>query len=266
VSPPRGMRGSVNSEGVLELHHDAGFFSTCSVALLEIARSALPVVDIDASNSFRLYSDEGTTPQWSHYFAPVVPVLPRDYGDWSKYLLQHRRYRFLNVKAVAPILAAYFRPSHDVVSIMCRLMDTYEIALDKTVVVHYRGTDKGREVHQRDFPRWLSAIDNTLKRVPSTHRLLIQTDQLQVQEQLLARYKDRAFFFAELPATDSSEGFHFQVDPSNRREYGQTFLAATYLMSQSATVITHTGNGALWTALYRGHVDGFTQVYAPVVK
>lgn len=253
-------------DGVFELHHDAGFFSMCSVTLLEIARSVTPVVDIDASHAFRLYSDGVTTPQWSDYFAPVVPVMPRDYGDWSKYLLQHRRYRFLDLKAVAPLLAAYFRPSEEVVSIMRRMMDTYEIALDKTVVVHYRGTDKGREVHQRDFPRWIAAIDTTLKRLPSTHRLLIQTDQLQVQQQLLDRYKDRAFSFTELPMTDSTKGVHFQVDKSQRRDYGQTFLAATYVMSQSAKVITHTGNGALWTALYRGHADGFTQIYAPAVK
>ena len=80
---------------------------------------------------------------------------------------------------------------------MYRMMVTYEFAIGKTVLVLYRGTGKGPEVHQGNFPRWLSAIDNTLRGVPSMHRILIQTDQLSVQKQLLEGHKDRAFPFAE---------------------------------------------------------------------
>jgi len=219
------------------------------------------VRSIDASDAFRLFSDDQVQDRWSKFFSPIVPVAPADYGEWGRYLLHHRRYRRLDMGVVAPLISRYFHPSEDVVTITNRLIDKYEVKINETVVVNYRGTDKAREVTPVKFAVWLEEIDRQLKKIPSTHRILIQTDQAQVQSELLERYGNRAFFFEELPVTAGSRGVHFEITDQERLDFGKTFLAAIQVLAQSATVITHTGNVALWTALYRGHTRNLIQMF-----
>jgi hypothetical protein len=91
-------------------------------------------------------------------------------------------------------------------------------------------------------------------------RVLVQTDQAQVRDFLLEEIGERAFFIEEMPVTYSSQAIHDVISPEAQISFGQTLLATVLIMSKTRHLITHTGNMALWTILYRGNLRKVTQL------
>lgn len=261
-----GLWGSVTDNGLLRLNHDSGFFSNCSVALRELARSPVPVVGIDARRVFKFYSSGLLPARWKHFFSPVIPTAVANYGEWETELVHHEHYEELDISRVTPLIHCYFRPSQKVVRILRKLVKKYEIDLSKTIAVHYRGTDKAIEVTPIPVADWFSVIDSELADAPPHVRLLIQTDDFEFRQAAISRYGDRVFFFSEIPVTDEFIAVHHLIKPWNRRTFGRTVLAATILVANCSRVITHTGNGGLWAAIYRGSTNGLTQMYGTPVQ
>ena len=254
--------GVVADSGVLHLHHDHGFFSNCSVVLREIARSPIPVVRVDASQSFRLYSGRFSKAQWGHYFCQISSTPVRRYGEWETNLYHHHRYRDLDLRVISPIVSTYFQPAERVLGIKRALIEKYRVDPSKTLAVHYRGTDKSQEVDQVPLEEWFEIVDAELEGVSDDYRVLLQTDDYTVREKFMEKYNSRAFYFSEIPVSEKTVGVHYLVKPRHRLKFARTFLAAVHLISECRRIVTHTGNVALWTSIYRGNVEGLTQVYA----
>jgi hypothetical protein len=67
------------------------------------------------------------------------------------------------------------------------------------------------------------------------------------------------FRIEEISIPGGTIGAH-NLDSKDTEHQGVLFLAALTLISQCGRVVTHTGNGALWEVLLRGHIGGVTQV------
>jgi hypothetical protein len=148
--------GKSDEEGTFHLQHNEGFFSNCSVTLFELARSKEMVNRVDASKSFTWFKSSLNEDVWPKFFSSPILLQPNSYGYWGKALLHHNRYKMLNFRAIEPLLKSYFHPSDLVISRQLELIKKYKINLSKTLAVHYRGTDKWKEVAPTSIEKWVS--------------------------------------------------------------------------------------------------------------
>lgn len=250
----------VDDEGVLNVAHDHGFFSTCSVTLLELIRAPRPVTRIDTSRAFTLYRERPDGCAWDHYFAPPEPPLPVGDPDadtrglpWSV----NDRTRRRDLSVLRAFVEAWFRPSDAVRTRASELAARYEVDPDRTVAVWVRGTDKGQEMPLAPVDRYVRRARRALSR-GDVDRVLVQTDQAQIRAALLAEFGSAAFALDELPVTERATGLHFQALPG-REDHAFDLLAAVVMMSGFRRLVLHHGNGAFWTLQFRGHLGGVEQ-------
>lgn len=92
-------------------------------------------------------------------------------------------------------------------------------------------------------------------------RVLVQTDQKQVRDHLLEALGAKAFALDELPVTEGNTAIHLCLE-HGKQAFADHLLAVNLIMAKSQWVITHTGNVAFWTVLFRGHSDRVVQMGA----
>lgn len=252
--------GTWDEEGTFYLNHDAGFFSNCSVTLFEIARAKQLTTQVDASNSFSWHKSSSTEDVWGKFFTLPILRQPSSYGYWGKTLLHHNRYSMLNFQVIKPLLNSYFHPSDLVLSRQIELIKKYEIDLSKILTVNYRGTDKVKEVSSTPVDDWVSLTKTKLATLHPATRVLIQTDQKQVRDRFIEEFKGKVLYFEELPVTLGTKVIHEILEIDKRDSFAIDFFAATLIAANSHSVITHTGNVAFWTVLFRGNTFEVVQI------
>ena len=145
-----------------------------------------------------------------------------------------------------------------------RLKNKYQIDLDKTISVFYRGNDKHREVKIASYEEFLNQINIAYSKNTDC-RILIQTDVKDFLEYCLEnfQYRDKIFYFEELPFIEGNPNIsvHHIIPKNKRTQFGLYYLSSTYIISQSKIVLTHTGNSALWSVLYRGNGENVHQYW-----
>ena len=243
------------------LRHEAGFFSMCTTALFELARARFDVEAIDVTHTFNDFKDVVGDNVWHRFFkAPRknLEVLYKDDNHFSNHLFHHDSYEELNHESVKDLLAKYFEPSAECINRSQEFKDRYAIDLDQTIVICYRGTDKHTEVTPSPIEKYIEIAKIALLLRPEC-RVLVQTDQKQIRDRLMAEFGDKAFYIDEMPVTETDVVMH-KVLSKDKAEFGVNLLAAVLLMSQCRYLITHTGNVAYWTVLLRGHSDRLIQL------
>ena len=63
-------------------------------------------------------------------------------------------------------------------------------------------------------------------------------------------FKEKIFYFTEIEPSKSKIGSH-NLSKKDPILFTQTYLAAVLILSESAVLVTHTGNGALWEFIIR---------------
>jgi hypothetical protein len=146
-----------------------------------------------------------------------------------------------------------------VLSLVSALTEKYQIISDETIALNYRGTDKHTEIKIWPPEDYWSELQPLIDANPNC-RILIQTDQRQVREYFVEKLGSRCFFFDELPVTEGDLGIHKILDTS-KMTFGLYLLAMVIIMARCKYLITHTGNVAYWTLLYRGNSNNVRQFY-----
>lgn len=249
-------------DGALSVAHPHGFFSTCSVTLVELMRASGPVDRVDFSRALPLYRETPDGCRWDRFFAPPRPPFPA--GDpgadlqglpWSV----NSRYRHFDLAALAPWVDAWFRPSEEIRDRAAALATRYRIDPTRTVAVWVRGTDKAQEFDPSSLDRYVRRVRWAL-RTGGVDRVLVQSDQAQTRDALLGRFGSAAFAVEELPVATGGVGLHFQALPG-REDHVFDLLATVVMMSGFRRLVLHTGNGGFWTVLLRGHLRGVAQLW-----
>ncbi|MBR0656642.1 discoidin domain-containing protein [Plastoroseomonas arctica] len=242
-----------------------GFFSNCSVALqmaMSAAARGFTISEIDFSASMWGFREKSNGQP--HLFVadtaislPVPATGQRLFNAWDV----HNHYRDFRFDTLTPFIHRLFRPHPEVAEIEQSLVAHYAVDQSNTIVILYRGTDKRTEISPTDIAEYLALADRLLATRPG-HRVCIQTDQKQIQDQVKAHFGERCFAFDSLPVTEGSVVIH-RTDVSrhglDRTTFGQTLLAAIHLLAAADIVITHTGNVGAWISLYRGHARNLFQ-------
>jgi hypothetical protein len=244
----------------LYITHESGFFSICSTALLELARSRYEIEAIDATFSFWHFKDTPFEDVWTRFFRPPTRALTKsgkNMGLFAEHLLHHSSYVDLEHSSVSELLHHYFSPSRAVEDRLEEFVKRYSIDCSQTIALCYRGTDKYVEVTPTPVEHYVAAVRKLVEQEPGL-RILVQTDQEQIRRRLMAEFAGRAFFVKEMPVTDTSTVVH-QVLNHGKLEFATNLLAVVQLMARCKHLVTHTGNVAYWTSLFRGHSGGLIQ-------
>lgn len=252
--PSHGSQWGYFEGTTFHLTHNAGFFSMCSVTLFELSRRQEQTTEINAEKAFADYGGQNGRDPWEHYFLPPQVHISAPYSHknpFGRRLRHHRRYSVLSIWRVRRHLRRYFTPSEAVVNRRNELMARHRIKPRKTITVCYRGTDKGIEITLAPPSEYLEATKRILLQKPG-YRVLVQTDQAQVRDYLMTELGDRAFFLPEMPVTESNRVIHKLIPAEDKVDFGQTLLATVLIMAKTKYLVTHTGNMALWTVLFRG--------------
>ena len=242
---------------------DAGFFSLCSTSLFDLTQIDAHVHRISSRRLFREYSSHNfwSGDLWSRFFRQPINSefeLPQDRTRFS-HLHHHSAYRDVNLANYGPFLKKYFTPSHQVLDRKEYFLGKYGLEENNTIAVNIRGTDKHTEVESPPISTYLALAEEAVSREPGS-KILLVTDQQQYIDIFRSNFKSGLVSFDELPTTFGDVVIHKELKKNERDDFGLNFLAAVLLISKSRTVITHTGNGALWTSLFRGGTAGLTQL------
>jgi hypothetical protein len=243
--------------GIYYPTNNAGFFSICSTTFFDLARSQLPIEEINGCFSFSLYRDDDRieyNPRSDFFFIDNEAPFCIDPSSFSNGLLNHSRYENLDFSTAKCFLLKYFQPSADVLNRINFFTSKYCINPNQTVALSIRGTDKELEVALTDNSKYLDCLLDVLRAEPDL-RILIQTDQLQIRDYFLSKIANENLFFVnELPFSDSNVGVHTSLT-NDKKSFAIDFLAMVFIMSKCKYLITHTGNVAYWTVLFRGSFD-----------
>lgn len=250
----------------LSIRHNAGFFSCCTIRLIEIIKffnqhKRLPA-SIDDKEQFAFFKknpEDYVVPEFfkttdfpvEHTKEVVVTEEPGEvsFGDYSK----------LHFEDVNPFLYKYFSPSDAVWNICSKYEANYQIDFQNTCAIFYRGNDKKRECEITPYEDFINKAQEVLDANPDI-RFLVQPDETEFLQAFTKAFPGRCFNFKETPHMRRKDSAIFYELPSDKKmDHGQHFLAAVLTMSRCKHVITHSGNGGMFCVLYRGNFDNVFQ-------
>jgi hypothetical protein len=253
--------GSFSNGVYFPENRNAGFFSLCSTSLLDLCSIVEPVTRVESQRLFKEFGIRKHSDLWSVYFNQPAGIFDGSayFSDSLTYLHHHEVYRDSPLGEFQPYLKQYFSPSDRVLEQLQFFSDKYSIDPSRTIAVNPRGTDKGIEVPTPPLQNYLDLAAEQLSKNP-TFQILAVSDQQQYLDAFLSEFGSKVTIIKELPTTTSKRVIHKRLWMRDRQNFGVNFNAAVLIMSVAEKVITHTGNGAFWTALYRGNTSGLVQL------
>ena len=171
-------------------------------------------------------------------------------------------YSKINYQDVNFFVEKYFSPSDEVLKIKNDIINSYNIDVDKTISVCYRGNDKVNETKIPSYDEILLKIIEIKSKYP-THRLLIQSDEIEFCDFILDKFPDSLIIKETKKINKTTTNLVGNVQRTTpvgeRVRTAQIFLAVMYLMSETSHVIMNSGNVGLWICLFRGNSNNISQ-------
>lgn len=251
-----------NNRKTINIKHNAGFFSCCSVKLTKIVEfinsdKRLPDI-VDSSQQFSWYKDKTkrdiTFDYFKHYKnIPDINIMhPIDY-HWEH---QFKNYSVLEYEKINPLIKKYFSPSVEINKIVNNIEEKYNLVYENICVLFYRGNDKNTEIEKCGYDEYLEYANQILKN-NSKILFLIQSDETEFIEFMTNKFPDNSFYFKDeirhiKKSTNDTVDKHFNFKSSNY-EFSKKFLAITIIMSNCKYIICGSGNCDIWIMFYRGN-------------
>jgi len=265
-------------ETKLVVIHNAGFFSNSSIALQDIMiyyknHGRLPDI-VDRSIQYAFYKSDTVSDLVPFYFDEKsfeIGELPYTENDDYQIAMnpvaitfqenidpQYSDYKQLDFNSMKPFIKKYFTPSEGVNSWELYLTEGNNIDFENTCAVFYRGNDKNRETQCANYYDFISQATKIEKKNPGI-RFLVMPDEAEFMNTFKDNFPN-SFTFHELPAMKKKDSANFlELPMSERAEYGKKFFAAVLIMAKCKYLVTHSGNGGLWSVIYRGNAENVYQ-------
>lgn len=248
----------------LNINHNAGFFSCCSVRLHDIINFfnnnlRLPT-SINYSSQLHFYKKNYTEDINLEFFLPPTDIdikfsNPVIY-HWDD---QFKQYSNIPFNDITPFIQKFFTISTSIEQLIKKFELDYNIIYENTIAVFYRGNDKSSETTIGSYIDFFKKAEELIKENPQ-RCFLVQTDEIEFREEFKSRFKN-TFFFSELPSISKNQTMvvHNTIDLDKRKDFAMRFLAATICISRCKAIITHSGNCGIWAILFRGHCNNVYQ-------
>ena len=256
---------------ILVLHPGGGFFSNCTMRLLDIvlyfnATKRLPMF-IDGSRQFELYkSGTGLSDLTTEYFINKLDSEISIYYEKPIYFReqhQYMDYSKLDLKGIDLFISKYFTPNQQIIETIQFIENKYNISnigYENICTLFYRGNDK---ITECELPSYEEIIYNA-KEIQSKNpdiKFLIQSDEKEFIEKMIQEFPSNSFYFKDEIRTTNKNN-NITVDKINLQTnflYSQYYLAITHVMSKCKYVVCNTGNCSLWITLFRGNTENVFQ-------
>ena len=264
--------GGYSNGNTVVVRHNAGFFSNMSIRLRNIIEyiadeGKLPEI-VDSSYQFSWYKKANENLQ-PYYLKDCIPLqdiptpkelwISTEQNDDKKIDFQWVDYRTINYVMLTPLLQKYFHPSDFVLDTIATLIQKYELLLDNTCAVFYRGNDKNREMTIAPYQMFIDKAKEVKERNPEI-KFLVQPDEPAFLEAFLKEFPDSVYFLETPMCKDKQLCTVLELEQEERALFGARFFAAVLIMASCKEVIVHSGNGSFWLSLYRGNSQGVSQV------
>ncbi len=245
-------------------NHGGGFFSCCSVACYDIIKHIKEhqsVPEVDFSKMFKMYKDFPDQNVYNMCFKfnesqelNVDKISKINYSNTS--LFNYKNEDLVNIE---PIIQKWFNPLDSVLEHVDFFIKKYEIDMDKTLAICFRGTDKYIDIKETAYDKFISRVPSIMKN-KNINRVFIQTDQTQFIDFFKNYYPSiPVFSIQEIPTTSSKKQLYRSTIKENKTSHAQMFLAAMQILSGCKFLINHTGNVARWIVKYRGSTHNTMQ-------
>lgn len=253
----------------LKITHNAGFFSNCTVRLLEIAdhlnkTGSLPK-EVDSSEQFLHFkSNQETDNLMPVYFDMNFEQLdipfPKSIELPDCMAIQFQSYSKLPYKLITPFIHKYFTPSDLILKLATEFTAKYKLDFENLCSVFYRGNDKSREMEIASYDMFIEKA-KLIKGVNPDVKFLVQPDEKEFLDAFMKNFPDSIYFLETPMLSKQDSSVFFEIPMEERPMYGAKYFAAVLCLSQCKHMITHSGNGALWACLYRGTSSNVYQVF-----
>lgn len=276
------QRKEERSRGILRIHHNAGFFSCCTVKLkllYEFLARANSLPKGIISHQFMHYQSSVVQDLASFYFKEnknnikFLPLSIKMTGDGFAPYWNGQHYK--NIKAfdeLLPFVEKYFTPSDIVEQYVNKIEKKYDINYSKTIGVYFRGLDKKIEADVPPYETFLEKSEEVLNQNPDI-KFFVQTDELEFRQAFLKRFPNNSFYNEEMPTKSSiilnetqdqkeqlqHKGIHFDTPIEDRPFSGVQILSTALILAKCSQLILSTSNVSFWAVLYRGNTEGVFQ-------
>jgi hypothetical protein len=240
-------------------HHNAGFFSCCSIRLFKIIEyinnnKKTPVI-IDCANQFHQYkTKEQQKIDISLYFFKLNKSINIENHNITlssdNKELQFSNYKLINFHQIKPIIDKYFNPTDEINKKISIIEEKYNINYKKLLTVYYRSTDKSIETNIPSIETIINKISE-VKKINPELQILYMTDELTSIKKIRNQFKDVIII-------EEIEKYHHRS-----YEHAQWFMSSIVIMSKAHSIITTSGNVSNWMIYYRNHSNNIYQYLSP---
>lgn len=248
---------------VLEVTHDAGFFSCSTIRLRSIINfynqnNLLPIVD--------------SSRQWSSYKdieGDITPILFKEndiisnikdtiiFSDDDRED-QFSDYAKLNYDDIKFFIDRYFKPSEKILETKKKFIEKYNIDVANTISIYFRGNNKGRETYLPSHQQMINKINEVKTKFPN-HKILLQTDEVEFCESVLSHYPN-TIIIKELKQINNCDNDVHSLTPIGERiDLAINLLSSILILSETSQVILNSGNVGMWICLFRKNSNGVYQ-------
>jgi hypothetical protein len=249
----------------LKITHNAGFFSCCSIKLMEIVKSInlhheLPK-SVDSSAQFRWYKHANQKDITYEYFEhpDLLPAV-----EWTTPINYHpndqfKNYSMLDYAAISPLIEKYFSLSKSIQDLVKAIEEKYAVDPANVCVLFYRGNDKKTETTLPTYEDYVEYSKRILAANPAI-KFLIQSDETEFIELFSSLYPTNSFYFKD--EIRHIKKCNSTVDKVLRHQnylFSKYYLAITVIMAKCKFLICGSGNCSIWIALYRGNAHNVYQ-------
>lgn len=247
--------------------HNAGFFSCCNIRLKHIVEyfnkfKELPKI-VDSSKQFVSFKNDQKIDISELLFKNSVEdieyindikVIDSELED------QFSIYKLINFKNVNKFINKYFSPSDLIVNRINFFTEKYNINLDNTISVFYRGNDKVSETKLGSYETFLTKMLEIKIKNPEM-KFLIQTDE----QNFIDYCRPHIDFIVidELPRIYKNNNKVIHNLVTDKESFVIDFFSITNILSKSKVLITHSGNCGLWATYLRGNCENVHQYLNP---
>lgn len=253
----------------LKITHNAGFFSCCSIKLLDIVNyfnlhQSLPDA-VDSSTQFINYKTDPNIDLTPYYFKENAAIKIGYENDRREITMATEEPQFSDYRKICfphtnLFRDKYFFPSDEVQNKIEHYLKKYNIQLSNTCAVFYRGNDKARETKIAPYQSFIDKCKE-IEKVNPTIQFLVQPDEKEFLEAFQSAFPNNTIYIDEIPCLNKQDScMFFELPLEKRASFGLNFLAATIILGQCKHLVTHSGNCGFWATIYRGNAINLHQI------
>lgn len=253
------------------VNHNAGFFSNCTVCLVDLIESIAYLkntnVELDTRNTFQFYKNaEKNSDIGSEYFKKTYNKNVDIVYEKVETGICISPYKTLMFDKLTPYIGKYFSESDKVKNIISMMEKKYKIDYENTCCVFFRGLDKFLETGVPEYDIFCDKAKNITNN-ENNIRFLLQSDETEFFDYAKNIFTNNLIFNDEIRHMKHSKTIlEYSLNKNDNFKYSLYFLAVVIIMSRCKYVICNTSNVSLWIALFRGNTNNFHQYLRQIPK